>query len=58
MGASLALEVTGLARDAREGVARAADAIDSGAAARVLEALDRFGAEQARRVAERAGAAR
>jgi len=39
MGAALALEVTGQATGPREAVARAAAAIDSGAAARVLEVL-------------------
>jgi len=39
MGAALALEVTGQASGPREAVARAAAAIDSGAAARVLEVL-------------------
>ena len=36
MGASLVLEVAGIATDARDGVARAANAIDSGAAATFL----------------------
>jgi anthranilate phosphoribosyltransferase len=48
MGASLALEVTGLAPDALAGVARAREAIDSGAATRVLDSLARFSAEQER----------
>jgi anthranilate phosphoribosyltransferase len=39
MGTSLVLEVTGRASDEREGVARAADAIDSGRAAEVLASL-------------------
>jgi anthranilate phosphoribosyltransferase len=39
MGAALALEVTGLATDPRDGAARAAAAIDSGAAAGVVAAL-------------------
>jgi anthranilate phosphoribosyltransferase len=39
MGAALALEVTGLASDARAGAARAAAAIDSGAASAVVAAL-------------------
>lgn len=39
MGASLVLEVTGIARDAKDGVERAAAAIDSGAA---MSFLDRF----------------
>jgi anthranilate phosphoribosyltransferase len=42
MGTALALEVTGLARGAREGVARAAAALDSGAAARLLDQLSAF----------------
>jgi anthranilate phosphoribosyltransferase len=37
MGTSLVLEVTGLARDAAEGAARAAEALDSGAAEAFLE---------------------
>ena len=44
LGASLALEVAGVVAGAREGVERAAQAIDSGAAARVLEAIARVGA--------------
>jgi anthranilate phosphoribosyltransferase len=39
LGTALALEVAGEARDPREGVARAAAAIDGGAARRLLEAL-------------------
>ncbi len=42
MGASLVLEVTGLVASAREGVERARDAIDSGAARRVLDSLAAF----------------
>ncbi len=42
MGASLALEVTGLSADPRAGVARAAQAIDSGATRQLLESLARF----------------
>ena len=42
MGAALALEVAGVAADARSGAARAAAAIDSGAAAGVLDALAAF----------------
>jgi anthranilate phosphoribosyltransferase len=42
MGTSLALEVMGVARDARDGVERAARAIDSGAAAALLEGLAAF----------------
>jgi anthranilate phosphoribosyltransferase len=39
LGAALALEIAGISRDPREGIARAAAAIDEGAAARVLAAL-------------------
>ena len=39
LGTALALEVAGLVRDPREGVARAAAAIDEGAAGRLLESL-------------------
>jgi anthranilate phosphoribosyltransferase len=39
LGTALALELAGLAPHPREGVARAAEAIDSGAARRVLDAL-------------------
>jgi anthranilate phosphoribosyltransferase len=39
LGTALALEVAGVVRDPREGVARAAVAIDEGAAQRLLEAL-------------------
>jgi anthranilate phosphoribosyltransferase len=42
MGAALALEAAGLAADARVGAARAAAAIDSGAASAVLAALASF----------------
>ena len=41
LGAALALEVAGKASRPREAIGRAAAAIDSGAAARVLEALAR-----------------
>lgn len=41
MGTSLVLEVLGMARHAREGVDMAAAAIDSGAAAKLLDALKR-----------------
>jgi len=44
LGAALALEVCGQAADPAAGVARAAAAIDGGAAQRLLEALARFGA--------------
>lgn len=43
MGAALVLELLGRARDARGGASLAAAALDSGAAARVLDALARFG---------------
>ena len=39
LGTALALEVAGLVRDPREGVARAVAAIDGGAAGRLLESL-------------------
>ena len=39
LGTALALEVAGMVRDPREGVARAAAAIDEGAARRLLESL-------------------
>jgi anthranilate phosphoribosyltransferase len=42
MGAALALEVAGLAADARAGAVRAAAAIDSGAAGRLVAALAAF----------------
>jgi anthranilate phosphoribosyltransferase len=42
LGTALALEVVGETRSAREGVERAANAIDSGAARRVLEKLTPF----------------
>ena len=44
LGASLALEVAGQVGGPREGVERAAQAIDGGAASRVLEAIARVGA--------------
>ncbi|MHB1870780.1 MAG: anthranilate phosphoribosyltransferase [Steroidobacteraceae bacterium] len=44
LGAALALEVAGEARSAREGIERAAQAIDGGAAARVVRELARTGA--------------
>ena len=47
MGAALALEVTGLVRDPREGAARSAAAIDSGAALGVVHALAAFSRERA-----------
>ena len=43
LGAALALEVAGMAKDLREGAERAAQAIDSGAAARLLDSLAAFG---------------
>ena len=42
MGASLVLEVAGRVDDARTGVTRAREAIDTGAAARLLDGLARF----------------
>jgi anthranilate phosphoribosyltransferase len=45
LGAALALEVCGLTPDAQSGVARARDAIASGAAAKLLAALEAFGRE-------------
>ncbi|MBV8307955.1 MAG: anthranilate phosphoribosyltransferase [Gammaproteobacteria bacterium] len=44
LGTALALELAGLAREPREGVARAAAAIDRGEAARLLESLSLHGA--------------
>ena len=44
LGAALALEVAGMAKDLREGAERAAAAIDSGASARLLDSLAAFGA--------------
>jgi anthranilate phosphoribosyltransferase len=44
LGAALALEVAGMVNTPREGVERAAHAIDSGASARLLESLAAFGA--------------
>jgi anthranilate phosphoribosyltransferase len=40
LGAALALEVAGVVREPREGIERAAAAIDGGAARRVVDALD------------------
>jgi len=49
LGASLALELTGREASPRQGLSRAAHAIDSGAAAALLSRLQQFGAaEQAR----------
>ena len=42
MGTSLALEVMGIAADARDGVAQAAAAIDGGGASRLIESLGAF----------------
>lgn len=42
LNAAAALVVSGAARDLREGVGRAAESLDSGAAKRVLEAVRRF----------------
>ena len=44
LGAALALEVAGEVSEPRAGIRRAAEAIDNGAAARLLEALARSGA--------------
>jgi len=54
LGAALALEVAGVAREPREGIARASAAIESGAARRVLEALgeQRAAANRARTAAD------
>ena len=46
LGAALALEVAGLVSGPREGVSRAARAIDNGSAAGVLDRLAAFGADQ------------
>ncbi|HEX6995768.1 MAG TPA: anthranilate phosphoribosyltransferase [Gammaproteobacteria bacterium] len=45
LGAALALEVTGVARDAREGIERARAAIEDGSAARLVERLASVGRE-------------
>ena len=45
LGTSLALEITGKVKDPREGVARAREAIDSGAARRLLDSLAAFSAK-------------
>jgi anthranilate phosphoribosyltransferase len=47
LGASLALEVAGIARTPREGVEHAAQAIDQGAARTLLDKLAAFGAQPA-----------
>lgn len=47
LGAALALECAGEVSDLREGAARAAQAIDSGAAARTLQSLKAFASEAA-----------
>jgi anthranilate phosphoribosyltransferase len=47
LGTALALEIVGRARDPREGVRLASEAIDSGAARRTLDALASFGARGA-----------
>ena len=44
LGASLALEVAGMVSSPREGVERAAQAIDSGASRKLLDSLAAFGA--------------
>ena len=46
LGTSLALEVAGIVKTPREGVERAAHAIDSGAARNLLDTLAAFGASQ------------
>jgi anthranilate phosphoribosyltransferase len=46
LGTSLALEVAGMVKTPREGVERAAQAIDSGAARKLLDTLSAFGASQ------------
>ena len=46
LGTSLALEVAGMVEGPREGVARAAAAIDNGAARKLLDSLAAFGASQ------------
>jgi anthranilate phosphoribosyltransferase len=46
LGTSLALEVAGIVKTPREGVERAAQAIDSGAARKLLDTLAAFGASQ------------
>lgn len=48
LGAALALEVSGRETTMRGGVTRAAEAIDSGAAAALLERLQQFGRAEAR----------
>jgi anthranilate phosphoribosyltransferase len=47
LGTSLALEIVGRAKDPREGVAIASQAIDSGAARRLLDSLAAFGSRGA-----------
>jgi anthranilate phosphoribosyltransferase len=47
LGAALALECAGVVRNLREGAERAAHAIDSGTAARMLESLAAFGRSSA-----------
>jgi len=49
LGAALALEVSGHERAPRQALARAAQAIDSGAARELLVRLERFGADEMRR---------
>jgi anthranilate phosphoribosyltransferase len=46
LGAALALEVTGRERSPAQAIARAAQAIDNGAAADLLSRLARFGADE------------
>jgi anthranilate phosphoribosyltransferase len=57
LGAALALEVAGKVRDPREGVECAAQAIDSGAGRRVLDAIADVGASAARRAGPASAAA-
>jgi anthranilate phosphoribosyltransferase len=49
LGAALALEVTGRAPSPTQAIARAAQAIDDGAAANLLSRLERFGADEKQR---------
>jgi anthranilate phosphoribosyltransferase len=56
LGTALALEVAGIVHEPREGIARAAAAIDSGAARRVVDALDPRARPTAQRTAAAPGA--
>jgi anthranilate phosphoribosyltransferase len=51
LGAALALELTGRASEPRAALARAAQAIDTGAARELLARMDRFAAEESQRAA-------